>query len=167
MFGDILRVEQFEAARNQPRHQMHQCHLRGVTGVVKHALAEEGAAEADPIEPADEVVRAPNFDAMTVAEFMQSAIEITNALVDPGVLPARLRRGTTRYHRLERGIDRDGECIRAHGAREARGNPEAIERYDAAHFRLDPEQRRVIGAFGHREDAAGIGAQQHFGRDFG
>src|SRR5213079_445985 len=50
---------------------------------------------------------------------------------------------------------------------EMRGNPEAIERYDAAHFGLDPEQRRVIGAFGHREDAAGIGAQQHFGRDFG
>src|SRR5205807_7773226 len=80
MFGDILRVEQFEAARNQPRHQMDQRHLRGVTGVVKHAFAEEGAAETDPIEPADEVVIAPDLDAVTVAEFMQRAIEIANAL---------------------------------------------------------------------------------------
>jgi hypothetical protein len=41
------------------------------------------------------------------------------------------------------------------------------ERNQAAHFRLDPEQRRITGALGHREDAAGIGPQQHLGRDFG
>ena len=44
MLGDILGVEQLEAARDQPRHQMHQRHLRGVAGAVEHALAEEGAA---------------------------------------------------------------------------------------------------------------------------
>ena len=44
MLGDVLGVEQFEAARDQPRHQMHQRHLRGVAGAVKHALAEERAA---------------------------------------------------------------------------------------------------------------------------
>ena len=49
----------------------------------------------------------------------------------------------------------------------ARGDAKAVERDHAAHFRLDPEQRRVVGALGHRKDAAGIGAQQHFGRDFG
>src|SRR5207245_2704047 len=98
MLGDILRVEQFEAARNQPRHQMHQRRLRGVAGVVKHALTEEGAAEADPIEPADELVVAPDFDAVTMAEFMETAIEIADALVDPGVLAACLRRGATGDH---------------------------------------------------------------------
>src|SRR5205823_13993092 len=104
-----LRVEQFETTRNQPRHQMDQCHLRGVTGVVKHAFAEEGAAETDPIEPADEVVIAPDLDAVTMAELMQCAIEIANALVDPGVLAACLRRGATGDDRLERRIDRNNE----------------------------------------------------------
>ena len=55
--------------------------------------------------------------------------------------------------------------------RTVRASREAIrkpsKRNQAAHFRLDPEQRRVTGALGHREDAAGIGPQQHFGRDFG
>ena len=64
MLGDILRVEQFEAARDQPRHQMHQRHLRGVAGAVEHALAEEGAAEADAVEPADEVAILPDLDAV-------------------------------------------------------------------------------------------------------
>jgi len=49
VLGDILGVEQFEAAGDQPRHQMHQRHLRGVADAMKHALAEEGAAEADAV----------------------------------------------------------------------------------------------------------------------
>ena len=57
--------------------------------------------------------------------------------------------------------------IGAHGALEPRGDAKTIERDHAAHFRLDPEQGRIVGALGHREDAAGVGAQQHFGRDLG
>jgi hypothetical protein len=56
--------------------------------------------------------------------------------------------------------------VGAHRARQPRGDAKAVERDDAAHFRLDPEQGRIVGALGHRKDAAGIGAQQHFGRDF-
>src|ERR1700682_1068706 len=59
MLGDILGVEQLESAGDQPRHQMHQRHLRGVAGAMKHAFAEEGAAEANPIKPADKVVMLP------------------------------------------------------------------------------------------------------------
>src|SRR5881396_2447834 len=49
MLGDILGVEQLESARDQPRHQMHQRHLRGVAGAMEHALAEKRASEADTI----------------------------------------------------------------------------------------------------------------------
>ena len=59
------------------------------------------------------------------------------------------------------------EAVRAHGARQAGGDFQAVERDDAALFRLDPEQGRIVGAFRHREDAAGIGAQQHLRRDLG
>ena len=64
MLGHILRVEQFKAAGDQPRHQMHQRDLRGVAGAVKHALAEEGAAEADAVESADQIVVLPDLDAV-------------------------------------------------------------------------------------------------------
>jgi hypothetical protein len=78
-----------------------------------------------------------------------------------------LRRRAAGDHGLECGIDGDGEGIRAHGARQAGGDAEAVERNHAAQFRLDPEQRRIVGALRHREDTAGIGAQQHLGRDLG
>jgi hypothetical protein len=41
----------------------------------------------------------------------------------------------------------------------------ALKRDHAAYFRFDPEQGRIVGAFGHRKDAAGIRAQQHLGGD--
>jgi hypothetical protein len=43
---------------------------------------------------------------------------------------------------------------------------EAIEGNDAALLRLDPVERRVVRAFRHRKDAAGIGLEQDLRRDF-
>ena len=45
------------------------------------------------------------------------------------------------------------------------GHVEAVERNDATPLRFDPIKGRVLGAFGHGEDAAGIGLQQDLGRD--
>ena len=70
-------------------------------------------------------------------------------------------------HRLERGVDGDAENIRAHRARQPRSDAKAVERNQPADFRLDPEQRRIVDAFRHRKNAAGISAQQHFRRDIG
>ena len=167
MLGDILGVEQVEPARDQPRHQMHQRHFRRVAGTVKHAFAEEGASQADAVEAACEVAVLPDLDAVAVPELVEPDIEIADALVDPGVVAARLRRRAARDDRLEGGIDGNAEGVRAHGAGQPRGDAETVERNQAAHFRLDPEQRRVTGALGHREDAAGIGPQQHFGGNLG
>ena len=49
MFGRELRVEQSEAAGPKAREQMHERDLRGVASAVKHALSEEGAAQAHPV----------------------------------------------------------------------------------------------------------------------
>ena len=57
------------------------------------------------------------------------------------------------------------EAVRAHRARQPRRDVEAFERNDAAHRRLDPVQAGIVGAIGHRKDAAAIGFQQHFRRD--
>src|SRR5580693_4497040 len=109
MFGHILGVEQFEAARDQPRYQMNQRHLRGVAGAMKHALAKEGAAEADPVQSADQFVMVPDFNAVGMPELVQPDIEVANPRVDPGVVAAGLRRGAAGYHGLEGGVDGDGE----------------------------------------------------------
>src|SRR5206468_6059498 len=112
MLGDILRVEQLEAAMDQPRHQMHQRDLGRIARGVEHALAEERPPKAHPVEAADEFVALPGFDAVAMPELVQPAIEVADALVDPGVLASGLRRGAARDRRLERGIDGDAKRIR-------------------------------------------------------
>jgi hypothetical protein len=163
---DILRVEQLEAAVDQPCHQMHQRDLRGIARGVEHALSEEGPTEADAVESADEIIALPGLDAVAMAELVKAAIEIADAFVDPGVLAPFLQRRAARDRRLERGVDGDAKGVRAHRARKPRGDAKSVERDDAAKLRLDPEQGRIVGAFRHREDAAGIGAQQHGRGDF-
>ena len=140
MLGDILGVEQIEAARDQPRHQMHQRHFRRVAGAMEHALAKEGPPEAHPIKAADEIAVLPDLDAVAVSELVKPDIEIADALVDPGVVAAGLRRRAAGDNRLEGGIDGDTKGIRAHGAGQPRGDAETLKRNHAAHFRLDPEQ---------------------------
>src|SRR5262244_238486 len=41
----------------------------------------------------------------------------------------------------------------------------AVEGNNAAQLRLDPIERRIVGILGHRKNPAGIGLEQHFGRD--
>ena len=67
MVGDELRVEQPVAAGFEPRDQMHQRDLGSVARAVEHAFAEEGAAERDAVEPADQIVAVIDFDAVAMA----------------------------------------------------------------------------------------------------
>src|SRR5438552_1109739 len=134
---------------------------------MKHAFAEEGPPQTHTIEAADQVAVLPHLDAVAMTHIVQAGVEITDALVDPCVVAARLRRGTAVDDRLEGGVDAHGEGVGAYRARQPGGDPKAIEWNDAALFRLDPKQRGVVNAFRHWKDAAGISAQQHFRRYFG
>ena len=116
MLGHVLRVEQFEPARDQPRHQMHQRHLGGVAGPMKHALPEERPAQADAIQSADQIVVLPDLDAVCVSEFMQPDVEIADPFVDPGILAPGLRRGTTGDDCLEGSVGGDRESVGSNGA---------------------------------------------------
>src|SRR6202049_3101762 len=57
------------------------------------------------------------------------------------------------------------QVLRPPGAGGAPRHMKAVERKDAAPLRLDPEQALVVGALRHGEDAAGVGLEQHLGRD--
>ncbi len=53
------------------RHQARQRHLGGVALAAEHGLAEEHAAEAHPVEPANQLPAAPDLDAVGVAAPVQ------------------------------------------------------------------------------------------------
>ena len=76
-----------------------------------------------------------------------------------------LRLGAAVDHAVEIAVDGDLELVRSDGAGEPRRHVEAVERDDPAQVRLDPVERGVLRAVGHREDAAGIGLEQHFRGD--
>ena len=165
VIGDILGVEQPVSAGAQARHQMHQRDLRCVAGAMEHALAEEGAAERNAIETADQRIAVIDFDAVGMPVVVEAAVDLADAAVDPGFGAVLLGFGAALDRAVEIPVDPDGIGRRAHGARQPRGDVKAIERNDAAHLRLDPIERRILGALCHREDAAGIGLEQHFRRD--
>ena len=59
----------------QPRDEMDQRDLGGVARAMEHALAEEGRAEADAVEAADQLAALVGLDRMGAAEREQRAIE--------------------------------------------------------------------------------------------
>src|SRR5215203_7098734 len=138
---------------------MHECNFGRIAYAMEHAFAEEHAAERDAVETADKHPTVVNFDAVAMTAVVQLAIEITDAVIDPGALAAVLRLGAAVDYALEVAVNRDRESVGAHRAGEPGRDMEAVKRNDAALFRLDPIERRVLGAFGHWKDAAGIGLQ--------
>ena len=68
-------------------------------------------------------------------------------------------------HRLEVAVDENLEPVGAHGPGEAFGQMEPVERYQAAQVGFEPVERGIVGILRHRENAAGIGLEQHLGRD--
>ena len=159
MIGHELAVEQAEAADLQPRHQPGQSDLRGVARVREHALAEEGAAEADAVEAADQRLTLPHFDRMGVAAGMELGIALLDLGVDPGVVA----RGAGADHLSEGPVARHGEAIGAQRLPERARQMKAVERDDRALGRLDPVDVRRVAAVRHREDADRIGAEQEIG----
>src|SRR4051794_37061914 len=101
MLGDELRIEQAIAAGFQPRDEMHQRDLGGVARVVKHALAEKGAAERDAIEAADELRAVIDLDGVAMAALEQSAVDAPDTHVDPGAAAVGLRLRAALDDRLE------------------------------------------------------------------
>src|SRR5262245_23853133 len=73
--GDELGMEQSVAAGLEARHQMHQRDLRSVARAVEHAFAEEGAAERDAVEAADQSLAVIDFEAVAVPPLVELAIE--------------------------------------------------------------------------------------------
>src|SRR4029077_8474659 len=144
---------------------MHKCYLGGVTRSVKHAFTEEGAAQRHAVKPADKLVAVIDFDSVAMATLDQRAVDAADTRIDPCTGAILLGFGAAVDHTIEIAIDVDRPWCQANGALQSRRDMESVERNDSAHVRLDPIEGRIVRAFGHREDAAGISLQQHLRRD--
>src|SRR6185369_741553 len=119
MLGDELGVEQAVIALAQPRDQMHQGDLAGIGRGREHALAEEGAAQRNAVEPADQLAVVPGLDAVDMAHAEELAAEIEDGLVDPGPPPAGRWCCASLDHLFEAGVAGDREWAVADGLLEA------------------------------------------------
>src|SRR3984893_10781908 len=151
MRGHELRVEQAEPALRQTGDEMRQGDFRGAGPAVKHTFAEKRRAEVDAVEPANKRAIRPALHGVDPAGIEELAIEKSNPAVDPCLFASSMGDGASVDHGIEIAIDSDLETIGADCFGEALRYDQAIERENAAHFRIDPEKILVAGALRHRK----------------
>ena len=152
MIGDELRVEQAIAAGLEPRDQMHQRDLGGIARAVKHAFAEERAAERHAVKPADQLVAVIDLDGVAMAALdtargrcvrMRALIQV-RARSGLGSAQPSITASKSRSTRTVKGVARTVRASRAGTWNPSSGMMPRM-------LRLDPVERRIVGAFGHRE----------------
>src|SRR3546814_5498351 len=125
---------------------MDERHLAGVARPAEHALPEEGAAEGDPVEAADQFALVPALDRVAVAHLVQPRIEPHDLVVDPGVVPVRAGIGATADHRLEVVVAAYLERPATDRAPESPRHMEGFQRHDSAPLGVDPVDGRGVAA---------------------
>ena len=112
--GHELAVEQREIAGLEARDQPGERDLRGVGRAAEHAFAEEGAAELDAVEPADELARPchtstewawPEPWSASIARSISALIQVSSRSAQAAMTPAKSRSGVT-ANRPERSVRR-------------------------------------------------------------
>src|SRR5579859_5354379 len=96
-----LSIEKGVAAFLHQGGEIGQRRFAGVGGAREHAFAEEGAAETEAIEPADQLAVLPALDAMGEAGMMQIGEQADDFGIDPGFRAARRRFGAKLEHLVE------------------------------------------------------------------
>ena len=160
MRGDELAVEQFPAARDQPRHEVRQRDLRCIARPADHRFAKERPPERDAVEPADQVVAQPAFDTVRMADLEQPVVTRLDHRVDPCRRPVARRLGAQRDHVGKGGVGGDTKAVGGERLFQTAREAKPVEWQDRAQPRFDPMDRRVIRPVGHRENTLRIGAEQ-------
>lgn len=165
MRGDELAVEKLPSARDQPRDEMRERDFRGIAHAADHRFAEEGPAKRDAVEPADQIVTQPAFDAVRMAKLEQAFIACLDDRVDPRRRPVVGGLGAKRHHRAKGGVGGDTEPVGQDQLFQAARQVKAVQRQYRAQPRFDPMDRRVVRPVGHREKPLRIGTEQQRGVD--
>jgi len=147
MLGHELGVKKLKPSQLEPRHQMDEGNLAGISREGEHALAKKGRAEGDAIETADQLAVLPTFDTMGEAALKELAIEGFDWAIDPSVLPIRtvgIGHGALTHDSIEGCIDADLEGLSSYGPRETARDVELVQRKDAALFGIDEEDILIV-----------------------
>lgn len=83
MRGHELAIEKNEVTGLQAGDEPRQCDLRCVGPAAEHRFTEEGATQADAIDPADQLAIGPAFDRVGVARRVKSERGAFDIGVDP------------------------------------------------------------------------------------
>jgi len=161
MMRDELGVEQTKAPQSEARHEMGERNLAGIAHAAEHALAEEGAADANAVEPADQLLRVPRLHAVGAAEAVELEIGCTHLGCDPGAGTRRARCRTSVDHASEIPVDREVETAVAQRLGETAGAAELLRKEDRARVWRPPQDRLSRGIPG--KDAAAIGSDEPLG----
>lgn len=165
MLGHELTVEQYAARPAQRRDQPGQRHFRCVRNPAKHRFAAEHPVEPDAVKPADQRAIAPAFDRMGQAPAVQFQIARLDSPADPGALRIGPWPGAFADHGGKISIAGDSKSAALQHFGQRARTVETVQRQDRPAARFDPENLRIGAVIGHREHAAAIGQQQHFGVD--
>src|SRR5471032_1990483 len=138
MLGHELAIEQAEAPLDQPGGQMNQRHFGSVALAAEHALAKERRADRYAVEAADEFSGDSAFDAVGVAAAVKLTVKRQDRIVDPALGMTGPRFGAGPHDVEKSRIRADLEVPAAHGAGEALGQMEGIEREDGAQPGIEP-----------------------------
>ena len=145
----------------QPRHQPGERDLRRVGRAAEHRFAEEGAAELDAVEPADEVALAVARCQHSIEWAWPAAWRLRVACSIALLIQVSSRSAQARTTSSKARVAGDGEAARAQPpARASASSGSRSSGRIARLARLDPEDVVGVAAVGHREDARGIALQQ-------
>ena len=160
MVGHELTIQQDKTAKLQPCDQPSQCNLRCIGFARKHAFAKKCASKRQSVQPANQTVSGPAFDAVCPPLAMQAAKGFFNVGVNPCVPPVSLRFCARRNDLGKCCICSYLKPILPNCFGKRFWHTEAIKRHDCAKLGFDPECIRIVPGVRHRKYAIGIGLKQ-------
>lgn len=161
-----LRVEKYEALSGQVLYQIGEADLRGVALAREHAFPEKCAPQCHAIEATGQFALIPGFDGVTTTDLEQLRIGPPDRLVDPCACAFAGSAGASLDDARKIAVEPDFKNTLTDGFLEASRNVEAVERYDTALFRTNPENLGIVRFLGYRKYARGIGPQEHLRLDY-
>jgi hypothetical protein len=160
MIGHELAIEKFETANPHPRDQPRQRDFRCVGRSGKHALTKKSPAHRHSIQPADQFIAQPTFDAVGVSHPMKIAKRIFDIGIDPSVAPVVARFCAGGDDLSKGAICSHDKPILPNGFCQRFRQSESIQRQNCPLLGLDPECIGIVACVGHRENAIGVGAHE-------
>src|SRR5262249_22528274 len=127
--------------------------------------AEKCATKRNAVKSADQFFAVIDFDRVAMPTLKQCAVDTADTVIDPNAGTIPLRLGAAIHHAVKNAGHVGSARGPAEGDGKSRRDVKPVERYDSPHVRLYPIKRRIVRAFGHREDPTRISLQQHVRRD--